>query len=201
MSDFVTVKQQVTSASVLFDDAAVADFFDAQVDAGRKPEEFVRIWLHTHPGDGAEPSHTDEETFMRVFGPSDWAVMFILGQKGKTYARLRFNVGPGGQVELPVVVDYGRAFNASDHKAWQAEYEAHVQVEAHALGPRLDGPVHSTGFCDEEMETDWGEFLFPEDIVEQLEAMDAQDRDLVFAELANRGVLSDQESEAPHGCD
>ena len=81
--DFVTVKQDVTVASVAFDDNAVADFFDAQVDAGRKPDQFARIWAHTHPGNSPEPSHTDEETFHRVFGHCEWAVMFILAQNGK----------------------------------------------------------------------------------------------------------------------
>ncbi|MHC4582511.1 MAG: hypothetical protein ACYS14_13730 [Planctomycetota bacterium] len=49
--EFVTVKQEVTAVSVKFDDSAVADLFDDQVDLGRKPEQFARIWLHSHPGD------------------------------------------------------------------------------------------------------------------------------------------------------
>ena len=66
--------QDVTVASIAFDDLAVADFFETQVDAGRKPEQFGRIWLHTHPGNSAQPSGTDEETFYRVFGHCQWAV-------------------------------------------------------------------------------------------------------------------------------
>ena len=93
VEEFVTVKQDVTIASVAFDDQAVSDFFEAQVDAGRKPEQFGRIWLHTHPGNSPVPSGTDEETFARVFGSCQWAIMFILASGGKSYARLRFNVG------------------------------------------------------------------------------------------------------------
>ena len=52
--DFLTIKQDVTIASVAFDDNAVADFFDAQVDAGRKPDQFARIWAHTHPGNSLQ---------------------------------------------------------------------------------------------------------------------------------------------------
>ena len=62
VEDFVTVKQEVTGASISFDDEAVADFFDSQVDAGRKPEQFARVWLHTHPGNSAQPSSVDEES-------------------------------------------------------------------------------------------------------------------------------------------
>ena len=47
VEDFVTVKQAVSCVSVSFDDEAVADFFDAQVDAGRRPEQFARTWCHS----------------------------------------------------------------------------------------------------------------------------------------------------------
>ena len=50
VEDVRLVRQRSTWASVRFDDAAVADFFDGEVDAGRQPEEFGRLWLHTHPG-------------------------------------------------------------------------------------------------------------------------------------------------------
>ena len=126
VEDVRLVQQRCDWASVEFDDAAVADYFDEQVDRGRAPEEFGRIWVHTHPGSSAEPSLTDEETFARVFGGCDWAVMFILSQGGGSYARLRFGVGPGGSLEIPVEVDYGAEFPASDLSGWEAEYAARV---------------------------------------------------------------------------
>jgi hypothetical protein len=122
------VRQLCTGASVAFDDQAVADFFDTQVDCGRRPEQFARAWMHTHPGNFPEPSVTDEETFTRVFGRMDWAVTFILAGGGQSYARLRFHVGPGGDVDLPVRVDYTRPFAASDHAAWEEEYLACVET-------------------------------------------------------------------------
>jgi hypothetical protein len=127
IEEFITVRQATTCVSVAFDDAAVADFFEAQVDTGRKPEQFARIWLHTHPGDSPTPSGTDEHTFMDVFGRCDWAVMFVLAQGGKTYARLRFNVGPGGDVLIPTDFDFARPFSGSDHAAWAAEYDRNIQ--------------------------------------------------------------------------
>ena len=123
------VRQRCTSVSVSFDDNAVADYFDRHIDAGRKPEQIARIWLHTHPGSCAHPSPTDEETFARVFGRTDWAIMFILAQGGQTYARIQFHIGPGGSLMLPVEVDYSCRFLGSDHAAWQAEYLANVEVE------------------------------------------------------------------------
>jgi hypothetical protein len=89
IQDIVLIRQVCTAATVEFDDAAVADFFEDQVDQGRTPEQFARIWIHTHPGDSPEPSSTDEQTFARVFGRCGWAVMFILAKGGAVYCRLQ----------------------------------------------------------------------------------------------------------------
>lgn len=126
VEDVRLVRQTCSWTHVAFDDDAVADFFDAQVDGGRRPEEFARIWIHTHPGHSAEPSSTDEATFERVFGGSTWAVMFILARDGQTYARLRLNVGPGAEIQLPIEVDYSRQFAGSSFDQWQEEYRANV---------------------------------------------------------------------------
>ena len=129
IEDIVTPQQQTTSVTVAFDDVSVADFFEQQVDEGRKPEQFARAWVHTHPGDSPMPSGTDEETFGRAFGSCDWAIMFILAKGGKTYCRLRFNVGPGGEAVLPVEIDYRQSFPGSDATTWLAEYEQNVHED------------------------------------------------------------------------
>jgi hypothetical protein len=72
------------------------------------------------------PSRTDEETFHRAFGRAEWSVMFILACGGQCYARLRFGVGPGGALEIPVAVDYSLPFAASDFVSWGEEYAANV---------------------------------------------------------------------------
>jgi hypothetical protein len=128
VEDVQLVRQTCTWITAEFDDQSVADFFDAQVDEGRRPEEFARLFIHTHPGDSPQPSATDEETFVRVFGRTDWAVMFILARGGKCYARLRYNVGPGVDVELPVDVDYSREFDGSDFVLWHEEYLANMRM-------------------------------------------------------------------------
>ena len=85
---------------------------------------------------------TDEETFDRVFGRSDWAMMFILACEGQSFARLRFNVGPRAEMEIPVGVDYLRPFAGCDLAAWEQEYLAnvHSQQTAHAAAsvPELE---------------------------------------------------------------
>ena len=182
--EFVTVKQEVTPVSVKFDDSAVADFFDNQVDLSRKPEQFARIWLHSHPGESPEPSIIDEETFERVFGNCQWAVLFVVAQDNKRYAKLSFNVGPGGQMLIPTVIDYGRDFNASNHELWDAEYAANVK----AVGWLNDQEVQSDDITGHDLNS----FALPYDFLEEFEKMEPQERQFILDELADRPELWDE---------
>ena len=186
VEDFATVRQKVGMASVSFDDDAVADFFESQVDAGRRPEQFGRLWLHSHPGDSPQPSMVDEETFERVFGRCEWAVMFVIGRGGKTYARLRFNVGPGGEAVIPVEVDYGCEFGPSNHEAWEAEYRANI---------RADSWTGTLGLESQRSLTAAESGRFADDWLDAFEEMDPDDRRFVIDELAARPDLWDEESE------
>ncbi|WP_369015750.1 MPN domain-containing protein [Gimesia maris] len=128
VTDIVLVKQTCTDVTVAFDDAAVADYFDDQIDAGRHPEQFGRIWIHTHPGISARSSQVDVETFARVFGNCDWAVMFILARNGATYAELKHAGRPKAE-KLSVGIDFKPEFAASDQSSWEAEYLECVREE------------------------------------------------------------------------
>jgi proteasome lid subunit RPN8/RPN11 len=139
VEDLGLIRQTCTSISVAFDDTAVAEFFEEQVDLGRRPEQFARIWIHTHPGESAQPSSVDEETFCRVFGHCDWAVMFILARGGETYCRLRFRAGPGGGFKVPVELDFQSSFAGSNFDAWALEYETAVR--------KAEFPFTPTGSC------------------------------------------------------
>ena len=166
--DFQLVRQTCSVVTVKFHDEAVADFVDEQVDAGLAPESFFRTWIHTHPGDCAQPSGVDEATFGRVFGSCDWAVMFIIAEGGETFARLRFNVGPNAELLIPVEVDYSQPFAASDYAAWTAEYEANVNEEPQlvlgnkhrqtVLESEPDSPFESAD--DDELDPEWHDSWF-----------------------------------------
>ncbi len=127
--DFTLVPQQCNAVFVAFDDTAVAEFFDNQIDAGHQPEQFGRIWIHTHPGESAQPSSVDVETFHRVFGRCDWAVMFILARGGQTFAELFWRSGGPASIPLAVEIDFTPPFEGSDAEAWEAEYLDCVEPE------------------------------------------------------------------------
>jgi proteasome lid subunit RPN8/RPN11 len=126
VKDIVLVSQSCTEITVAFDDTAVADYFDDQIDAGRHPEQFARIWIHTHPGNSAKPSGVDHETFARVFGNCDWAVMMILARNGETYAELKRTGNPRSE-PLSVGIDFREEFPGSNQAAWENEYIQSVQ--------------------------------------------------------------------------
>lgn len=143
IDDFYTVPQEAGWASVEFDDVGVADFAEDRVAEGLKPHQFLRVWIHTHPGDSPHPSGTDEDTFRRRFGDCDWAVMFILAKGGDVYARLKFNSanGPAAAIMAGVSVDWGRWTGQADERrtevagtleGWKAEYDKNVTVRVPA---------------------------------------------------------------------
>jgi len=140
ITDIALVTQRCTEVTVEFDDESVADLFDEHVDLGLRPEQFARIWIHTHPDVSARPSTVDVETFDRVFSSCDWAIMFILAKGGETFAQLHWRQGGPAQLPLSVEVDYSCSFAGTDHAAWEAEYRSRVTDETefhmfHESGP------------------------------------------------------------------
>ena len=133
INDFILPKQKCGYASVDFDDKSVADFVENMVDMGMKPEQFLRIWIHTHPNMSAKPSITDETTFARVFGKCDWSVMAIISSNENKYCRLRINSGPFPCLfEIPIEIDYkSHDFAASDFGVWADEYKEKVDKVEH----------------------------------------------------------------------
>ena len=150
VTDFILVKQTVSCASVEFDDESVADFFEDMVDEELSPNQFARIWIHTHPVGVHTPSCTDEETFANVFGRCDWAIMFILAKDDATYCRLRFNSGPGGHLNVPVQIDFSEPFGQSQEYAWKEEYKDNVSEppkKVWAKPTKVFSPVDNQGMA------------------------------------------------------
>ena len=126
---FVLVKQKCSSVTTEFEDKDVADFTDDMVDEGYNPNQFMRIWIHTHPGNSASPSGTDEKTFDRVFGHCNWSVMAILACGGDTYCRIRFTEPVKAEFETGMSVDWDYEFDAVKHEEWDKEYKDKVSKE------------------------------------------------------------------------
>ena len=196
ITDFVLVKQKVTPVSIAFDDESVANYFEDQVEAGRVPGQFARIWLHTHPGSSPEPSSIDESTFERVFGNCDWSVMAIVAQTDDTYARLHFNSGPGGEVRLSVQVDYNAEFKAADFDEWEAQYRADV-IEDNILTEKSQkrNPLRESDLFGSD-ESEYVNSLTCQELLMAIDSMAHVEREYFLDELSMRSSYwQDDESE------
>jgi len=126
VEDFVMLKQDVTPVTVEFEDTAVADFLEDMVERGLQPHQCMRVWIHTHPNMNPTPSSVDEETFERVFGDCDFAIMFILSTQDTCYCRIQTNVGIPTELKIEAAVDYSTSFGPSDEEAWKKEFDENV---------------------------------------------------------------------------
>lgn len=134
--DFITVKQEADAAAFDMDVEDLSLFFNKMCDKGIHPYQSQRIMLHTHPGNSATPSGTDEANFTENWSKNftaDWAVMFILARGGDMSCRIRFNTAHGirTEVKIPAGVDYSIPFIGSDHEAWEAEYVRNIKKTEH----------------------------------------------------------------------
>lgn len=125
VTDFKLIKQYCTAASFDFDEGSLADYQELMTDAGVELWKCCRILAHTHPC-GPSPSEIDEKNFRKVFSSPDWAIMFIVGDNGEVYCRLKINVAPGVEKLLKVRVDFVVPFYESNHDAWKKEYADNV---------------------------------------------------------------------------
>ena len=117
--DWYIPKQEVSAGTTDFDDDAWTDYIES-ITFGyldENPDDYegasfavkrhTRVWAHTHPGDSATPSGTDEETFRDFFGEQDidFAAMLILAKGNKTTNRMKYNSSVGIKThEEPVYV-------------------------------------------------------------------------------------------------
>jgi len=130
-----------------------------------------------------------EQTFQRVFGNCQWAVLFVVAQDDSTYARLSFNVGPGGQILIPVEVDYFREFGPTNRQSWDIEFKANIQPVCWHSG--LIGSDDLTVSSLDEIE----DLALPDEFLAEFEQMEPAERQYVLDELAERPELWDEESE------
>ncbi len=87
--------------------------------------------------------------------------MFVLACEGQSSARLRFNIGPCAEFEVPVEIDYTRSFAACDEADWEQEYLAHVHPQQLLHGnPFMLAPATASPFDDDERLGDWRESWF-----------------------------------------
>lgn len=85
--DALIVKAKCTAATVDIDAEAIEQMYIEQSQKGIYPDQLM-IWWHTHPGNSATPSGTDEATFKSLGKDRTLNVMYILAQGGNEFAQV-----------------------------------------------------------------------------------------------------------------
>jgi len=113
---------------------------------------------------------------------------FIVAQNNRTYAKLSFNVGPSGQILIPVEIDYSKDFSPSDRCAWDVEYKKNVKAVDWFFEP---DSINET----KKIHNDYSSLALSYDFLEEFEKMEPQERQFILDELADRPDFWDEESE------
>jgi len=108
----------------------------------------------------------------------------VVAENNRTYSKLSFNVGPGGQVLIPTEIDYGEDFGASDRELWDTEYAANVKTIEWLPGRSNAEPSLN--------DHDLSDFALAYDFLDEFESMEPQERQFILDELSERPELWDE---------
>lgn len=165
ITDVELIKQKVSIGSIELDDDAIVDFDARMHKLGLEPRQYMRVWIHTHPGKAfVTPSGTDIDTFEKILGKADWSVMLIVAEE-KIAAHVHV-AGFPKLFELPVNVDWLVHYDGPDFKGWRAEIKKLVKEKVYpktttyypagqgaGQGPRTF-PDHCGGYRGESYRSD-----------------------------------------------
>jgi len=142
--DVDVIRQEVSGVTTDWDMEGYEEYINARVEAGVDLATCTRVWGHTHPDIGVNPSGVDWATFHEDFCNQPFAVMFIYCTSGKMGAHLRVRLeGTKTYIvkEIPVQVDWDALAHtpAADvytdalRDAWEAEHTRLVSTRRAAL--------------------------------------------------------------------
>jgi proteasome lid subunit RPN8/RPN11 len=81
------VKAKCSATTVHMKPDDIGDFYHRQIAQKIYPDQ-LQIWWHTHPGNSASPSGTDETTFEDLGKDRTFNIMYILARGGQEFAQL-----------------------------------------------------------------------------------------------------------------
>ena len=111
-------------------------------------------------------------------------MLFVVAQDNRTYAKLRFNVGPGGQVLIPTEIDYSQDFDSSDRELLDTEYAANVKAIEWLPG-RSNAELNSS-------DHDLSDYALAYEFLDEFESMEPEERQFILDELSERPELWDE---------
>lgn len=124
--DFKLTKQESTVGSIDFDDEGTVEFMEDELEAGLEFDQFMRVWIHTHPGDSASPSPLDRTTFRQLADTLPYVVMLIISKSGSATAEIGYKLPTGQFVSMPCGIRIDWAMDRWTE--WDIEFNNNVTV-------------------------------------------------------------------------
>lgn len=85
--DAMIIKAECSGATVDISSEAIEAFYLEMAEKEIYPDQ-LQIWWHTHPGNSASPSGTDESTFKELGQDRTLNMMYILAKGGEEFAQI-----------------------------------------------------------------------------------------------------------------
>lgn len=149
--DLIVPKQAVTIVSVDIDTEDLAEKIDAVREAHEEetgdvmhPYQCNTIWIHTHPGNCADPSSVDMDTF-KDKNPDLFFVMYILAHGGDQSCRLKSSEY-GTHFHLGAIHEEGYEPTEQDIAQWTQLYDDNITATVSQSWGNFQG---DTGFLGE----------------------------------------------------
>jgi len=130
VTDLIVPVQFDEPAWTEFCPSSLQDILEVWEGAGWEARQFMRVWIHSHPGTSAHPSGQDEAVFRETFGLFDWAVMAIAARGGDTYAKVQSTIrGLRLEQTIPFLFDMAPPYGVPADLDQQLErlYSANVR--------------------------------------------------------------------------
>lgn len=159
IKDFCFLPQECSACYTEFDKEAQSNWCEDQMEAGLNPDNFLRIWAHTHPGQSATPSSTDWETFEEAMSEMPWGLMLILSTDNRFVCVFRMKSQMLNlNVELvpnPVPEAWSEEIKNVNKKTYNQNW---VQGKGYTNVSKKNGLQLTFWDLEQEVERSWGGF-------------------------------------------
>lgn len=134
-TDLIIPKQQCSGANTEIDEDDWLRIIATELMDKYPAQCYHRLWAHTHPGFGPQPSSVDESTFVSHMQSPTWGIMLIYSTNGDFYARF-CQKNPRLILEMEVGIDWAPPHRSFDPELWEKEYLTQIS-ESKAVGSRV----------------------------------------------------------------
>ena len=127
--DFIVPQQVCSATHTTIDEDDWLKIIGTELMSEYPAQCYHRLWAHTHPGFGPDPSSIDEDTFASHMQNPTWGIMLIYSTNGTFYARF-CQKNPRLVIEMNVEVDWSGPYYDFTPEIWEQQYQEKVSTQS-----------------------------------------------------------------------